>query len=83
MCPGGAQDVLGISRKQKGLNNLKAGLENLGIKRLHSEMSDHERDAVTCAYVGKLYLEGQAVTYVDPNDGIVMPKGEINRKKQI
>ena len=64
--PGGAQDVLGIPRKQKGLDNLKAGLENLGIKRLHSEMSDHELDAVTCAYVGKLFLEGQAVTYGDP-----------------
>ena len=46
-------------------------------------MSDHELDAVTCAYVGKLFLEGQAVTYGDPNDGIVMPKGEINRRKQI
>jgi predicted nuclease with RNAse H fold len=80
--PGGAQDVLGIPRKQKGLDNLKAGLENLGIEGLNSQMSDHELDAVTCAYVGKLFLEGQAVTYGDPNDGIVMPKGEINRRKQ-
>ncbi len=30
--PGGAQDVLGIPRKQRGLDKLKAGLENLGIK---------------------------------------------------
>ena len=80
--PGGAQDVLGIPRKQKGLDNLKAGLENLGIEGLNSQMSDHELDAVTCAYVGKLFLEGQAVTYGDPKDGIVMPKGEINRRKQ-
>jgi hypothetical protein len=80
--PGGAQDVLGIPRKQKGLGNLKAGLENLGIEGLNSQMSDHELDAVTCAYVGKLFLEGQAVTYGDPNYGIVMPKGEINRRKQ-
>ena len=80
--PGGAQDVLGIPRKKKGLNNLKAGLENLGIKGLNSQMSDHELDAVTCAYVGKLFLEGQAVNYGDPTDGIVMPKDEINRKKQ-
>ena len=80
--PGGAQDVLGIPRKQKGLDNLKAGLENLGIEGLNSQMSDHELDAVTCAYVGKLFLEGQAVTYGDPNDGIIMPKGEINRRKQ-
>ncbi len=80
--PGGAQDVLGIPRKQKGLGNLIAGLENLGIEGLNSQMSDHELDAVTCAYVGKLFLEGQAVTYGYPNDGIVMPKGEINRRKQ-
>jgi predicted nuclease with RNAse H fold len=74
--PGGAQDVLGIPRKQKGLEKLKAGLENLGIKGLNSQMSDHELDAVTCAYVGKLFLEGKSVTYGDPNQGIVMPKGE-------
>ena len=73
--PGGAQDVLGIPRKQKGLEKLKAGLENLGMKGLTSEMSDHELDAVTCAYVGKLFLEGEAVIY-GSIDGIVMPKGE-------
>ena len=76
--PGGAQDVLGIPRKQKGLEKLKAGLESLGIKGLKSQMSDHELDAVTCAYVGKLFLEGKAVTYGAPNEGIVMPKGEKN-----
>jgi len=80
--PGGAQDVLGIPRKQKGLDRLKAGLERLGIKELHNQMSDHELDAVTCAYVGKLFLEGNAVIYGAPDDGIVMPKGEVNRMKQ-
>jgi len=79
--PGGAQDILGIPRKQKGLENLRTGLESLGIEGLNSQMSDHELDAVTCAYVGKLFLEEQAVTYGDPNDGIAMPKGEINRKQ--
>ena len=74
--PGGAQDVLGIPRKQRGLEKLKAGLEALGIKGLRSQLSDHELDAVTCAYVGKLFLEGKAVTYGAPNDGIVMPKGK-------
>ncbi len=78
--PGGAQDVLGIPRKQKGLEKLKAGLENLGIKGLNSQMSDHELDAVTCAYVGKLFLEGKAVTYGAPNEGIVMPEGARNGK---
>ena len=74
--PGGAQDVLGIPRKQKGLEKLKAGLESLGIKGLKSQVSDHELDAVTCAYVGELFLEGRAVTYGAVNEGIVMPKDE-------
>ena len=37
-------------------------------------MSDHEFDAATIAYVGKLFLEGKTVMYGDPNLGIVMPK---------
>jgi len=74
--PGGAQDVLGIPRKRQGLEKLKTGLEKLGIKGLNSQMSDHELDAVTCAYVGKLFLEGKTVTYGTTNQGIVMPKGE-------
>jgi len=78
--PGGAQDVLGIPRKQKGLENLKAGLEKLGITGLTSQMSDHELDALTCAYVGKLFLEGQAVAYGAPNQCIIMPKGEFKKK---
>jgi predicted nuclease with RNAse H fold len=73
--PGGAQDVLGIPRKQKGLEKLKVGLDNLGLKGLSNLMSDHELDAVTCAYVGKLFLEGNAVVYGSPDDGIIMPKG--------
>jgi predicted nuclease with RNAse H fold len=76
--PGGAQDVLGIPRKQKGLEKLRAGLENLGIKGLNIQMSDHELDAVTCAYVGKLYLEGMAVVYGTCNEQIVMPQDARN-----
>ena len=71
--PGGAQDVLGIPRKQKGLENLKNGLGRLGITGLTDQMSDHELDAVTCAYVGKLYFEGNAVIYGGRKDGILMP----------
>jgi predicted nuclease with RNAse H fold len=73
--PGGAQDVFGIPRKQKGLERLRAGLEGLGIMGLSSGMSDHELDAVTIAYVGKLFLEEEAVIYGSP-EGIMMPKGE-------
>jgi uncharacterized protein len=80
--PGGAQDVLGIPRKQHGLDKLKSGLEKLGFNRIKTEISDHELDAITCAYVGKLFLEGEAVTYGAPNQGIVMPKGTLSKKGQ-
>jgi predicted nuclease with RNAse H fold len=79
--PGGAQDVLGIPRKQKGVEKLRIGLENLGISRLDSKMSDHELDAVTCAYVGKLFLEGKAISYGESNQTVVMPKGTFRKTK--
>lgn len=78
--PGGAQDVMGIPRKQQGLDKLKASLERLGIRGLKDRMSDHELDAVTCAFVGKLFLEGKSVTYGIPERGIVMPPGEKVRR---
>jgi predicted nuclease with RNAse H fold len=73
--PGGAQDILGIPRKQRGLEKLRAGLENLGVRGLGNGMSDHELDAVTCALVGKLFVEGNSVTYGTPEQAIVMPSG--------
>ena len=80
--PGGAQDILGIPRKQKGLEKLLAGLQDLGIQGLNSQMSDHELDAVTCAYVGKLFLDGKAVVYGEQCGSIVMPQGEFKRRKK-
>lgn len=72
--PGGAQDILKIPRKQKGLDELRKGLEKLRIKGLKSTMNDHELDAVTCAYVGKLFLEGKTLTFGTPDKSIIMPK---------
>lgn len=73
--PGGAQDVLEIPRKQEGLESLRRGLEKLGIERLRDGLSDHEFDAVTCAYVGRLFLEGKAAVYGTPEQAIIMPAG--------
>jgi hypothetical protein len=77
--PGGAQDILGIPRKQRGLKKLRAGLEKVGIKGLNDRMSDHELDAATCAFVGKLFLEGKSVTYGTSEQAIVMPRGSSSK----
>jgi predicted nuclease with RNAse H fold len=74
--PGGAQDVLGIPRKKRGINKLLVGLQTLGIQGLDFSLSNHELDAATCAYVGKLFLEGKAISCGAPNHGIVLPKKE-------
>jgi predicted nuclease with RNAse H fold len=76
--PGGAQDILGIPRKQQGLKKLKAGLEKVGIRWLNNRMNDHELDAITCALVGKLFLEGRSVTYGTSEQAIVMPQGSLS-----
>jgi predicted nuclease with RNAse H fold len=77
--PGGAQDVLEIPRKQLGLEKLKEGLEKLGVKGLKERISDHELDAVTCAFVCKLWLEGRSITYGTSEQAIIMPQ---NKKHQ-
>jgi len=74
--PGGAQDILNIPRKQQGLEKLRIGLEKLKIKGLTKRMSDHELDAITCAFVGRLFLEKKSETLGDPEEGIVMPRAK-------
>ena len=71
--PGGAQDILGIPRKQRGLDKLRSGLKKLQIKGIANTMSPDELDAITCAYVGKLYLEGKTLTYGTGDQRIIMP----------
>ena len=44
-------------------------------------MSDHELDAVTCAYIGKLLLEGKALKYGTVDQEIVLPIEERNKNR--
>jgi predicted nuclease with RNAse H fold len=71
--PGGAQEVLNIPRKQKGLKKMLNGLKKLNIIGLTDKMSDHELDAVTCAYVGKLFIAGKTLTFGTSDKSIIMP----------
>jgi len=72
--PGGAQDVLGLPRKQKDLTKLKEGLKQLGLEGIEPDVSHDEVDAVTAAFVGWLWLNGFAELVSDgQGGGIVMP----------
>ncbi|MEM7821786.1 MAG: DUF429 domain-containing protein [Candidatus Aenigmatarchaeota archaeon] len=73
--PGAAQDILKIPRKQKGIDKLKKALENLGIKGLKNKITDDELDAVTCALVGKMYLEKNYLAIGDSEEILmILPK---------
>jgi predicted nuclease with RNAse H fold len=73
--PGATQDILKIPRKQKGLEKLKRGLLDLGIKISNKEPNGDELDAITCAYTGLLYLQGKFQVLGNKKEGeIFLPK---------
>jgi hypothetical protein len=75
--PGGAQDVWGIPRKHHSLEGLRQGLVRLGVKGIRPHVSGDELDAITCALLGKLYLEGKYTALGTPEEGqIIMPRLE-------
>ena len=74
--PGGAQDVLGIPRKSRGVERLRKGLAGLKIKGLERVKTHHELDAATAALVAKMFYDGDYEAYGDPGEGlIIMPLG--------
>lgn len=75
--PSAAQDLLGMPRKQKGLEKLRKALIEYGIKGdiEKREASDHELDAATSALVGLLYLERNYTAIGDPEEILmILPK---------
>jgi len=70
--PGAAQDILGISRKGKGLDKLAEGLGLAGVRGLIGTMSGDELDAVTCALVGIMYLRGEHRAIGDPAEMLMI-----------
>ncbi|HRC62388.1 MAG TPA: DUF429 domain-containing protein [Dehalococcoidia bacterium] len=60
--PGMVQDILGIPRKQAGLEGLTRGLRRAGVRGIPRarRVTHDELDAVTCALAAVLHLEGRA-----------------------
>lgn len=73
--PGAAQDILKIPRKKKGIEKLRTALIKMGIKGIRNKISEHELDAITSAYVGKLYLENKYIALGNPKEILmILPK---------
>ena len=73
--PGAAQDLLGLPRKQHGIEKLRKGLQRLGIKGISKKMGGDELDAITCALVGLLFLKGEYQALGDSEEILmILPK---------
>lgn len=69
--PGAVQDILGVPRAKRDRENLRKRLIeifNLEGDILYKSLTLHELDAITCAIVGKLYLEGKYMAIGDPDE---------------
>ncbi len=73
--PGGAQDAWGIPRQHRDLDGLRRGLAALGVRGLTEVLTGDELDAVTAAWVGRLFLLGRGEMFGGER-GILMPAGE-------
>ncbi len=75
--PGAIQDILGMPRKQEGLEKLRTALIRHGasgeVER--KDLTGDELDAITCALVGKMLLDGDYLAIGDPEEGLmILPK---------
>lgn len=76
--PGAAQDILGIPRKQDGLEALQQALATICtgdiVKR---RLTGDELDAVNCAIVARDYAMGSYLAIGDPSEVLmILPRPE-------
>ena len=72
--PGGAQDLLGIPRKNAGVSRLQRALcrRGLGGELTRRALSHDELDAVTLAWVGWDFRHGRGELIGDPIEGLML-----------
>ena len=72
--PGSIQDLLGMPRKQAGVEKLRSALVEYGIRGdVHKPGITHdELDAITSALVGKMFLDGNYLAIGDPQEGLMI-----------
>jgi uncharacterized protein len=75
--PGAAQDIVGLPRKGAGVERLRRALRSRGFYgTIERRSTSHdELDAVVCAWVGRLRVEGRAEVIGDPTEGtMILPR---------
>jgi predicted nuclease with RNAse H fold len=75
--PGGAQDLLGLPRKNAGTETLRRALLRFGFRGSvdRRSITHDELDAILCAWVGQLLLTERALAIGDPTEGtLVLPQ---------
>ena len=75
--PGAVQDVLSIPRKQEGVEKLRQGLIEFGVKGDIEKggISADELDSICCALVGKMFLEDDYVAIGVEEEGfMILPR---------
>lgn len=75
--PGAAQDIVRIIRKKVSLQDLKEGLQNVGLvgKFVNGRNSHDELDAITSALVGYFYLADEYEALGNKEEGfLIVPK---------
>lgn len=72
--PGAVQDMLGMPRKQAGLEDLRRALVDFGVRGgiKKKDISGDELDAVTCAILGKMYLDGSYQAIGEEDEGFMI-----------
>ncbi len=67
--PGGAQDILGIPRKQTSLETLQSALAGICTGDVvERELTGDELDAINCALVARDYASGSYLAIGDPSE---------------
>lgn len=75
--PGSAQDILGMPRKQDGLEKLRRALIRYGVNGdvKRKTITNDELDGITCAIVGLKYLQKDCLIIGNPAEGcMVLPR---------
>ena len=76
--PGAAQDILGIARKQHGLERLQSSLRKLGCSGdINARaLTGDELDAVSCALVARDYSRGRYLAIGNPREIMMILPGK-------